>query len=137
MAANASRWPEALGLDVWPSFYIDKIENGDEDDKERAADKCVQQYSNNWCMKYLKKYEDGKALTVLAAYQKERKAKGLNDRSLSNLLCALGHPEYKPTKEHEMIFFDTAGKHCFEDTKTREEIERSLVAAGGLAVPSA
>lgn len=110
-AKKLERWPEVEYTDRYPGFYLDKLENGTIDDMERAAAKLVQHMSNNTLMTAVRTWENGKAIEIIYKYRMDQKARDpeMPCRSVSNLLMGLGHPEYKPKGDHEMIFFNNLG----------------------------
>lgn len=117
---KAERWPDDIEFtEKYPGFYMDKLENGSDEDKERAIGKLLNQYSNNYLMNSLKQWENGRALTLMHDYYEGvvKKNEIFRLMSLGNLLIGLGHPEYADKEPKWM--FNTRGNG--ENTPTPVE----------------
>ena len=122
-AAKTEKWPETEFTPEYPGFYIDKLENGTAEDKERVVGKFINQYANNTLMNALYEYRgkdgdkgglDGKgdryAVHLLHEYYDTVIVKNEIFRlmALGNLLIGLGHPEYEGKEPKWM--FNTRGR---------------------------
>ena len=92
------KWPEVVFTERFPKFYIDKMHDGNDYDKVRAAWKVYQAVNgNNHNAKCLKDYEGG--LDSVAAFYKadniEGKDLGGLQDMIGNMLHMLGHPDFK------------------------------------------
>ena len=95
---KTKHWPDVEHTKDFPKFYLDHLQNGDDNEKQEAAWKLFQAtHGNNTLARELKEYPGG--LDIYAAYQKESAEKGWNTGGMvlmiGNLLHMFGHPDYK------------------------------------------
>ena len=109
-------WPEVEFTDLYPKFYLDKLESGEDWEKKYVSEKFLNQYSNNFLMDSLKQYENGVALQIMAKYEQECKEKDV-PCVLANVLCGLGHPDYKMEGYYMNCQWNTRGNGDLTNSK--------------------
>ena len=92
------RWPDIVFTERFPKFYIDKLTDGTDQDKCRAAWQLYQaSHGNNHNARQLKEYEGG--LDALAKFYKDDTIEGKDIGGLmdmvGNLLHMMGHLDFK------------------------------------------